>query len=123
MAPDWLLSPRLHYFRAVVAEALQDVDQMALARFEMSACLDGLLATGNGSAIRPYVVTYLSDVLDLLQLQQKTALRRRVMPERDSLRDVIHCDDGRQRHFLHPPWTGKRCSLRSMNRALAPITA
>jgi hypothetical protein len=89
----------------------------------MSACLDGLLATGDGSANRPYIVTYVSDVLDLIQLQQKTALRRRVMPERDSLRDVIDCDDGRQRHFLHPPWTGKRFSLRSMNRSLAPITA
>lgn len=87
MMERWLLSPRFHYWVALAADALGDEADAELERFLFGACLDALASTGDGSRERPYLVTHLADVYDLLAW-------RGLDPESQSLvrRGDRHCD-------------------------------
>lgn len=66
MQPAWSLSPRAHFYAALAAEKLYDEETAELERFVFQACLEGILATGDGTAESPYLITYLSDEYDVL---------------------------------------------------------
>lgn len=94
MLPQWALSPRFHFLAAEVAASLGDADDAELERFAGSACLEGLLATGDGSRRFPYLVTYASDEQDLLDLQQRRSTKQALHEYRGRRYDVVECEDG-----------------------------
>src|SRR5262245_14007977 len=50
LLPTWILSPRYHFYAGSIAEERGEREAAELARFQFQACLDGLSATGRGTA-------------------------------------------------------------------------
>lgn len=93
MMPGAALSPKIHAWSAIAAIELGDREDAELERFQYQGCLQGLQATGDGSASRPYQATYSSDAHDLLE-SRGVRVRRQKLLEKGSRRfDVITCDD------------------------------
>jgi hypothetical protein len=95
----WLLSPRFHFLVAGVAERQGDAETVELERFIAAACLAGLLTTGDGSRRFPYLITYHSDVHDLLQFQGRGSLKQALHEHRGRRYDVVDCADGHSYWF------------------------
>lgn len=105
LMPVWALCPRVHYLAGLAAEnlsarqldeqALEDsFEEVELRRFLVSSCLEGILATGDGSPRHPFVATYPSDVRDVVTavgLQLKT---QRLVEGDDTLLDVAATAEG-----------------------------
>jgi hypothetical protein len=99
MMPAAALSPRVHLWSAIAAAELGDQDGAELGRFLYQTCLQGLEATGNGTARQPYVVTYPSDGHDLLSARGAQSIRQRLVEKKDQRYDVISSDDGTSTWF------------------------
>jgi len=94
-----VLSPRVHFLTAEAAEALGDAATGEVERFLFVLCLQGLLATGDGSETAPYAVCHASDEHDLLEVLG-CEIAAQALVERDGrLLDVATCSDGRQVWF------------------------
>jgi|GEM_PF-2282059 len=66
IANHWIASPRMHTLAGVALEQYGDNEK---ARFELkmaTALTTGILSTGDGSVLNPYVVTRVSDEYDVL---------------------------------------------------------
>ena len=63
---NYLLSPRAHLLLAAACERLGEAEDARRRRALAEACLRALLASGDGSAERPYLVTRVSDEYDVL---------------------------------------------------------
>jgi hypothetical protein len=94
MLPAWALSPRYHLLAAKVAERSGDAEDAELERFAAAACLEGLLETGDGSRRFPYLLSYASDVQDVLQFQRRRAVKQALHEHRGRRYDVVECADG-----------------------------
>jgi hypothetical protein len=93
------LSPRVHYFAAEAATARGDSERAELERFLFVVCLQGILATGDGSAQRPYVVCHLSDESDVLEALEKEPATQTLAQLDHAVCDVIDCHDDTQVWF------------------------
>jgi len=94
-----VLSPRVHFLTAEAAEALGDAATGEVERFLFVLCLQGLLATGDGTETSPYSVCHASDEHDLLDCLG-CEIAAQALVERDGrLLDVVTCSDGRQVWF------------------------
>ena len=99
LPPSKALSPRVHFLAAEAAEALGDVEAGELERFLFVLCLQGLLATGDGSRAAPYVVCHPTDEYDILDAQGYEPAGQAFLAENGELFDVITCSDGREFWF------------------------
>lgn len=99
MLYDWALSPRVHFLAARAAAELGDQEDAELERFTARACLDGLLATGNGSFACPFLVTYPSDEHDLLAVLGQQSRSQQLISCDSGWFDVLTCTDGSERWF------------------------
>jgi hypothetical protein len=84
LTPGWSLCPRVHFLAGMAAEGLGDADEVELRRFMAQSCLDGIVATGAGSRTRPWVVSYPSDVQDVLTRQGFKAISQQLIADGDS---------------------------------------
>jgi hypothetical protein len=91
-----LLSPRMHYWAACVAEQRGDEEDADLERGLFQTVLAALLATGRGTPEAPFLITYLSDVHDLLMHLQLRPLDRRLVEHDGRWCDVVRCRGGRE---------------------------
>ncbi|MCH5372941.1 MAG: DUF4919 domain-containing protein, partial [Planctomycetes bacterium] len=64
--PNLQLSPRAHQLAAVAAEHAGDTSRAHAERLAASACVEGIISTGDGTRQRPYLVTRTSDEYDIL---------------------------------------------------------
>lgn len=108
LQPAWALSPRVHFYAAVAADERDDAEGAELERFLFQSCLEGILATGDGTANAPYLITYLSDEYDVLAALGLDPQSQRLTEQRGILFDVIRCVDGEEVWFeltgvLHDP--------------------
>jgi hypothetical protein len=94
LLPTWLLSPRFHFLAARLAERLGDEADLELERFVATTCLEGLLLTGDGSRRFPYLITYHSDVHDVLQFQRRRVAQQALHEHRGRRYDVVQCGGG-----------------------------
>ncbi|MEQ8787318.1 MAG: hypothetical protein RIC55_13515 [Pirellulaceae bacterium] len=94
MSPDWALSPRYHQLAAQLAEALGDEEDAEVEQFAACCCLRGLLATGDGSRMFPYLLTYTSDAQDILGFRGLRPVRQALHEHRGRRYDVVACGDG-----------------------------
>jgi hypothetical protein len=99
MQPAWSMSPRVHFLAAQAAERLDDQPLAELERFCFQACLEGILATGDGTAEAPYCVTYLSDQYDVLSALGLEKRSQSLVDRRGMLCDVVKCTDGAEIWF------------------------
>jgi hypothetical protein len=99
MQPVWALSPRVHYLAAIAAEETGEADVAQVERFTFQACLEGILATGDGTADAPYLVTYVSDEYDVLATLGIEPRSQRLTERRGLLCDVLKGVDGEEVWF------------------------
>lgn len=92
-------SPRAHYFAAEAHTALGEADDAEVERWAFSACLQGILATGDGTRRKPYVISQLPDEYDVLKLLGLTCVKQHLVQRGRRSCDVISCHDGSQLWF------------------------
>lgn len=99
-------SPRAHYFAGEAHALLGELDQAECERLVFTACLQGILATGDGSRRKPYLISQIPDEYDVLKLLGLTCEKQRLVQSKSrSVRgtsrscDVLSCHDGSQIWF------------------------
>jgi hypothetical protein len=93
--PQWLkLSPRVHELAALAAEQAGDENDAEIERFLFTICVQGILASGDGSVDHPYVAVQLEDETVLLSLLGRDSFSQAVVPVGNRLLDVVLCRDG-----------------------------
>lgn len=97
--PRWLLSPRFHYWAACAAEMTDDAEDAELERFLSTTCLDAILATGSGTRESPFVITYPSDIRDILLFRRLRLASQSLVEEPEGFRDRVLCQGGREVWF------------------------
>lgn len=91
MFPRWLLSSRFHYWAALAAEATGDEEDAELERFLATTCLDAILKTGSGTCESPFVITYPSDVRDVLLIRRLRSSSQCLVEDAAGFRDRVLC--------------------------------
>lgn len=99
LPPSKALSPRVHFLAAEAAEALGDVETGEVERFLFVLCLQGLLATGNGTLAAPYVVCHATDEYDILEAVDREPAGQTLVEQDGQMLDVVTCTDGRELWF------------------------
>jgi len=94
-----LLCPRAHQCAARIAKALGDAAAARKESAAAAACLKGILATGDGSPEKPYLVTRVSDEYDVLVHLKKRSTQQGLMNRGGKSFDVLSCTDGSQLWF------------------------
>lgn len=97
--PNLLLSPRAHLLLAMIADKTGDKQGAQAEGLIASLCAKGILATGNGSKEKPYVVVRTSDEHDVVQFLGKRFSGQALVEEGPRCFDVIQCDDGSELWF------------------------
>lgn len=93
------LSPRIQFLGAVAATELGQTEKAESYRRQLTACLRGLRATGDGSRRRPFQVTFLSDERDLLKSLGKMPVTQRMEENGSRAFDILRCSDGTDVYF------------------------
>lgn len=96
LSPNWLLSPGMHQLAGDAAQAAGDAATAASEHYLARAMLLGLMASGDGTQLRPYLVTHVADEFDLLDALDKDAVEQRHVATADGSFDVHTCTDGSQ---------------------------
>lgn len=94
-----LLSPMAHLLLAQVADGLGRDKACQMERAIAAVCLEGILGTGDGSRLRPYVVVRISDEYDVLGALEKEPTRQALCQESGRELDHITCEDGSELWF------------------------
>ncbi len=97
--PNLLLCPRAHLYLSHIARASGDEEQANFETYVAAACVEGILATGNGSQQQPYRVVRTSDEYDVVQYLDKTFEEQALIEEADQQFDRIRCTDGTEFWF------------------------
>jgi hypothetical protein len=93
------LSPRAHFLAAAAHDLLGQIEQAELERWVFSACLQGILATGDGSRRKPYSIAQMTDEQDVLKLLGLESMQQELTPRGGRTCDVLTCADGREVWF------------------------
>lgn len=99
LLPSWLLSPRWHFLGEKISVARGDADSGHADRFQMHACLKGIMRTGDGSASSPFLITYPTDPSDILWVLHLKGIHRQMVRSDRGLLEILTCDDGREVWF------------------------
>ncbi|MEM8680580.1 MAG: hypothetical protein AAGF97_14630 [Planctomycetota bacterium] len=97
--PAWLLSPRWHFLAEKIALLRQDAEAEHADRFQMHACLKGIMRTGDGSASSPFLVTYPTDATDVIWALHLEADGHQRVRAAEGCLEIIRCGDGREVWF------------------------
>ena len=93
--PNLLLSPQAHRLASEAAEKIGDKTLAARETVFATRCAEGIVATGDGSESRPFLVARLSDEADLLDANFKTRIDGQGLIFRDGRKyDKILGKDG-----------------------------
>jgi hypothetical protein len=87
-------SPRAHYLVGEAHAQLGQWEEAESERLAFSACLQGILATGDGSRRKPYVISQISDEYDVLKLLGLVCVKQRLVQRGRRACDVLTCADG-----------------------------
>src|SRR5690606_4912356 len=86
-----LLSPKAHWTAGLIAKQSNDQDGARMAGLVGVRCCQGIVATGDGSKRRPYIVTRVSDEYDVLQYLEKQPVGQALTGIGNRHFDVIRC--------------------------------
>jgi hypothetical protein len=99
LPPSKVLSPSIHYLAAEAAAARGDDAEVELERSLFVITLQGLLATGDGTAANPYIVCHCTDEYDLLAALGLETAGQSLVEQGGRMCDVIRCTSGREVWF------------------------
>jgi hypothetical protein len=99
LMPNWLLSPRAHQLLGHAADHRGDLKMAGRENYMARACLHGLLASGDGTELKPYAVTHVPDEYDVLQALGKQPRSQRLVKNAGGSFDVFDCADGSEVWF------------------------
>ena len=94
-----LLSPAAHLTLAIIAKKLGDAKGAEMEGFIAATCVQGILATGDGSRDSPYFVLRTSDEYDVIGYLGKKPKSQALTGDGDRHFDLIHCEDGSELWF------------------------
>ncbi len=94
MMPNWMLSPTAHQIACLSAHHLGDEETARMEAGIAESCLQGLLATGDGSHERPYLVSHVEDEYDALRRLGKQLRQQGMIEEEGRHFDCLSCEDG-----------------------------
>jgi len=97
--PNLLLSPIAHQLLSRIAEQLNDQESAESEHAIGSLCLRGLLATGDGSQDKPYIVVRISDEYDVVHCLGKQMVEQSLIADGDKRYDLLRCADGSELWF------------------------
>lgn len=97
--PNLLLSPEPHLAAACIAKELNDEQGKKMAALIAVRCCRGILATGDGTKGKPYIVARPSDEHDVLQYLGKQLSLQALSEEGKRHFDFIRCTDGSEMWF------------------------
>ena len=97
--PGSLLSPAAHAMLAAALRRTGREDAAARHARLARAALDGILATGDGSADRPWSVLRISDEYDVVDSLGTRPVQQGLVADGPRRVDRIECQDGRTLHF------------------------
>lgn len=83
------LSPRFHRLVSLASLELGDQTDAEVERFAASACLEGILNSGNGSSEAPYLLSHGVDAQEVLAKLGYTILHQSVVEQKGKLCDVF----------------------------------
>ena len=94
-----MLSPRAHQLLGFLHHKLGDKQAAQMEMMIGQACLKGILATGDGSANRPFIVVRTSDEHDVIEHLEKELKLQSLTHKSDKHFDLIQCTDGTEYWF------------------------
>lgn len=97
--PNLLLSPRAHIFLSIIARETGSEDAAKMEGHVACACAEGIMATGDGSEEKPYLVVRTSDEYDLVEYLDTEMTGQRLTHKNDRHFDVLTTKDGRELWF------------------------
>jgi len=97
--PNLLLSPRAHIFLSIIARESGSEDGSKMEGHVACACADGIMATGDGSEEKPYIVVRTSDEYDLLEYLDLEMQGQRLTHKDAKHYDVLTPKDGKEVWF------------------------
>jgi hypothetical protein len=97
--PNLLISPMFHLLATRLCELRGDQPGMETERAVARMCVEGILASGAGSADNPYVVARTSDEYDVLRYLGKELERQALIESGDRHLDLMRCTDGSEMWF------------------------
>jgi len=97
--PNLLLSPSAHYLLSLIAGKLNDQKSAELEGAIASSCVKGILATGDGSHEKPYIVVRMSDEYDVAHCLGKQNTEQSLISDGDKCYDLLRCGDGSELWF------------------------
>jgi len=97
--PNLLLSPRLHKYLYVIAREEKDEKTANVERLFYLRSIEGILATGDGTKERPYLVTRTSDEYDVLWYLKKECKTQALSNADGRYLDMLTCKDGSEIWF------------------------
>jgi hypothetical protein len=77
--PNLLLSPEAHFLLSLAARELGDTKGAQIEQYVSFRCIDGILATGDGTEEKAYHVLRASDEYDLLNILKKQVLSQHLI--------------------------------------------
>jgi hypothetical protein len=92
--PNLLLSPQAHLMNAFVLSKLENKDSAEMERRLAWCCLEGMMATGDGSEEHPYAVLRVEDERDLLRYLRKELVKQELISRAKQRLDRVECTDG-----------------------------
>jgi hypothetical protein len=99
MMPNWVLTPAVHKIACLTAKRRGDERAaMVEARLAM-ACIQGLMATGDGTKDKPYVVVRVRDEYELLEHLEKRPTKQMLLRDGERQLDCFELDDGSKLYF------------------------
>lgn len=94
-----LLSPRAHILLGTIHAELENAERASAEQSAADACIQGILATGDGSESLPYIVLRKSDEIDVIR-HLKLAVGGQQLENKDNRYfDVIDCGSGSEIWF------------------------
>ena len=96
MRPSHILSPGTHLKLALVYQRLGRIGEMERERAIAIRCIEGILATGDGSMDRPYRVTRTSDEYDVLVATNLTWASQTLRQAGRRRLDVVRTREGQE---------------------------
>jgi hypothetical protein len=99
LPPSKILSPRIHFLAAEAADALGHADDVELERSLFVLTLQGLLATGDGTPVNPYIVCHPTDEYDILAALGVEPAGQSLVKKDGRFCDVLLCTNGREVWF------------------------
>lgn len=94
-----ILSPRAHQFLGFLHHKLGNEQAAQMEMMIGHACIEGILATGDGSANNPYIVSRTSDEHDVIEYLDKQLKQQSLTLKDDKHLDLIQCTDGSEYWF------------------------